>query len=201
MLVNLRRAVILSLVFLAFLGLAYPFAGTGVSMLFFKHQAEGSFVTDGSKVVGSTLIEQTWPGPRWFQGRPDGAVVTCNASPAPVLCSKDPRGVILSASVQLGPRSKALEQFVAQQAARLKQEGIVPTNDLVTNSGSLVDPDISRQDANVQVPAVAKANGLPQAELYKLVASHVTGRELGFLGAPYVNVLQLNLALAALEQK
>ena len=190
MLVNLRRAFILSLIFLAVLGLAYPFAGTGLSMVFFKHQAEGSFVTDGPKVVGSTLIEQAWPGPEWFQGRPDGGFLT-----------NKPDQVVVSGTEQLGPRSKVLEQFVAKQAALLKKEGIVPTVDLVTNSGSLVDPDISQQDADAQVPAVARATHVPRAELYKLVASHVNGRELGFLGAPYVDVLELNIALAGLERK
>jgi len=188
MLVNLRRSFIISLVFLAVLGLAYPFAGTGFSMLFFKHQAEGSLITDGPKVVGSTLIGQAWPGPKWFQGRPDGNVLT-----------NKPGQVVVSGTEQLGPRSKALEQFVAQQAARLKKEGIIPTADLVTTSGSLVDPDISQADADTQVPAVARANHLPAAELYRLVASQLHGRELGFLGAPYVDVLDLNLALARLQ--
>ncbi len=188
MLTNLRRAFALSLIFLGLLGLAYPLAGTGVSMLFFKHQAEGSLVTDGPTVVGSTLIGQQWPGPRWFQGRPDGYVVT-----------HGPGGVVVSGTEQMGPRSKALDQFVLQQAARLRREGITdPTVDLVTNSGSLVDPDISQADADSQVPAVAQANHLAQAELYKLVAAHLHGRQLGFLGAPYIDVLQLNLALAKL---
>jgi K+-transporting ATPase ATPase C chain len=187
---NLRRSILISLVFLVVLGLAYPLAGTGVSMVFFRHQADGSLVADGSKVLGSTLIEQDWSGqgPKWFQGRPDGALLTNKAGQ-----------VVVSGTQQWGPRSKTLEQFVVAQATRLKREGIVPTNDLVTNSGSLVDPDISPQDAYDQVDAVARANHLPVPAVHALVSSHVNGRELGFLGAPYVDVLELNLALATLE--
>ncbi len=191
MLTNLRRAVVLSFVFLAVLGLGYPLAGTGVAMLFFKHQAEGSLVTDGGRVVGSALIGQQWPGPKWFQGRPDGYVLV-----------NKPDQVVVSGTEQLGPRSLALEQFVARQAARLRREGISrPTVDLVTTSGSLVDPDISLADADAQVPAVARANHLPAAELYKMARQELHHRELGFLGAPYIDVLELNVALARLEHR
>lgn len=190
MLANLRRAFLLSLVFLGLLGLAYGYAGTGVSMLLFKHQAEGSFVKDGSGVVGSAEIEQSWTGPRWFQGRPDAALLT-----------NKPNQVVVSGTQQWGPRSKALERFVAAEAARLKKEGIKPTNALVTNSGSLVDPDISPSGAYAQVGAVARANHLPVAAVRALVNAHIHGRELGFLGAPYVNVLELNIALYSFEHR
>jgi K+-transporting ATPase ATPase C chain len=190
MLLNLRRAFVISVLFLAFCGLGYSLAGTGLSLVFFRGQAEGSFVKVAGKVVGSTMIGgQAWPGPKWFQGRPD----------APLLTNKADQ-VVVSGTQQWGPRSKALYEFVLQQAARLEQEGIKPTADLVTNSGSLLDPDISPADAYDQVPAVAKANHLPQGALRALVASHITGRELGFLGAPYVNVLELNIALAQLAR-
>lgn len=201
MLVNLRRSFLISLAFLVIFGLAYPLAGTGVSMVFFKHQAEGSLVTDGKAVVGSTLIEQDWSyqGAKWFQGRPDGSVVSCESAKGAVSCPRAASGVVVSGTQQWGPRSKALEQFVVSQATRLKAEGIVPTNDLVTNSGSLVDPDISPTDAYDQVNAVAKANHLAVSKVRALVASQVTGRELGFLGATYVDVLDLNIALANLD--
>ena len=190
MLANLRRSFLLSLVFLALLGLAYGYAGTGVSMLFFKHQAEGSFVKDGQAVVGSAEIEQAWAGPKWFQGRPDATLLT-----------NKPDQVVVSGTQQWGPRSVALERFVAAQASRLEKEGISPTNSLVTNSGSLVDPDISPAGAYAQVDAVAKANHLPVAAVRALVAAHVHGRELGFLGAAYVNVLELNMALYSVEHR
>ena len=105
MLAHLRRSVILSIIFIALVGLAYPLAGTGVSQLFFKGQANGSLTPDGS-----TLIGQQWTGPKWFQGRPDGTVVT-----------KGPGNVVVSGTSQLGPRSKALEEAVAKQAALLKK--------------------------------------------------------------------------------
>jgi K+-transporting ATPase ATPase C chain len=183
MLQHLRRAVLVSVVFLVLLGIAYPLAGTGLSQLLFKHQADGSFGPDGS-----TLIEQQWQGPQWFQGRPDGTVVT-----------KGPGGVIVSGTEQLGPRSKALEEAVAKEAATLRREGVIPTNDLVTYSGSLVDPDISPSDAMSQVAAVAEARGLDPGVLRRLVRTETHPEQLGFLGAPYVNVLELNQALAKLQ--
>ncbi|MHB1445508.1 MAG: potassium-transporting ATPase subunit C [Acidimicrobiales bacterium] len=183
MLVHLRRSVVACLIFLALCGLAYGYAGTGVSVALFHYQAGGSLTADGS-----TLIGQTWSGPRWFQGRPDGTVVTTG-----------PGGVVVSGTNQPGPRSKTLEQAVIRRANVLKREGIVPTNDLVTTSGSLVDPDISAADAYAQVDAVAAARGLPVATLRRLVASQVHPRELGFLGADYIDVLELNAALNALH--
>lgn len=183
MIVHLRRSIIASIVFLVLCGLAYPLAGTGVAQLFFRHQANGSLTPDGS-----TLIGQSWKGPRWFQGRPDGSVVTTG-----------PGGIVVSGTNQPGPRSKSLEGAVAKQAALLKKEGIVPTNDLVTTSGSLVDPDISPADAYAQVDAVATARHLPPPLVRRLVAEHVHPKELGFLGADYVDVLELNNALSRLR--
>lgn len=183
MLLHLRRSLVASVVFLALCGLAYPLAGTGISQLLFRHQADGSLTPEGSSLIG-----QTWKGPMWFQGRPDGTVVTTG-----------PGGVVVSGTNQPGPRSKALEEAVAKQAAALKDEGVVPTNDLVTASGSLVDPDIAPTDAYAQVETIGKARGLPVGELRRLVAEHVHTKELGFLGADYVDVLELNLALSKLR--
>jgi len=182
MLLHLRRSLLLSAVFLCLFGLAYPLAGTGISQAIFGHQANGSITPNGS-----TLIGQAWSGPQWFQGRPDGAVLTNKANQ-----------VIVSGTNQPGPLSANLQKYVAAEAAALKKEGIVPTNDLVTTSGSLVDPDISPADAYAQVETVASARGLSAARVHSLVATHVHGRELGFLGAPYVDVLELNSALARL---
>jgi K+-transporting ATPase ATPase C chain len=176
MLTNLRRSVLVSLVFLALLGLAYPLAETGIAQALFPSQANGSLTANGSPLVG-----QNWDGTRWFQGRPD---------------SDNP---MATGGSNLGPRSKVLLQDVQQQIAKLKKEGIDPTPDLVTTSGSAVDPDIAPLDAYAQVNAIAKTDHLSVAVLDNLVATHVTGRELGFLGAPYVNVLQLNKALSKLR--
>lgn len=186
MLLHLRRSIVASLMFLVLCGLLYPLAGTGLSQLLFKHQADGSLTADGSTLVGQDWAPSSGP-PTWFQGRPDGTVLTNKANQ-----------VVVSGTNQPGPRSKALEQAVATQAATLKAEGIVPTNDLVTTSGSLIDPDISPADAYAQVDVVARDRGLDPASVRRLVASQVHGKELGFLGAPYVDVLALNEALARL---
>jgi potassium-transporting ATPase KdpC subunit len=175
MLANLRPAFGISVIFLVLLGLAYPLAETGIGQAFFSHQANGSLTSNGS-----TLVGQTWKGPEWFQGRPD---------------ADNP---MATGGTNLGPRSKALVQAVEQQVTRLKQEGITPTPDLVTTSGSGVDPDITPVDAYAQVNAVAKARGLPVAAVRRLVAEHIQQPELGFLGSAYINVLQLNEALEAL---
>ncbi|MFF4878748.1 potassium-transporting ATPase subunit C [Micromonospora sp. NPDC000668] len=176
MLVNLRRAIVVSLVFFALLGLAYPLAATGVGQLLFHDQANGSLTANGS-----TLIGQAWEGPEWFQGRPDGF---------------DPNA---TGGSNLGPRSQELSDSVKERIDALQDKGIDPTNHLVTRSGSGVDPDISPDDAYAQVAAVAKARGLSEAQVRDLVSRHVTGPQFGFLGAPHVNVLQLNEALAALQ--
>jgi K+-transporting ATPase ATPase C chain len=173
MLASLRPAIGVSVIFLVLLGLAYPLAETGIGQALFSHQANGSLSANGSALVG-----QTWAGPKWFQGRPDG---------------DDP---LATGAANLGPRSKVLVQDVTKQAAALRKEGITPTPDLVTTSGSGVDPDIAPVDAYAQVSAVAKARGLPAAVVRRLVAAHIQKPQLGFLGSVYINVLQLNEGLA-----
>lgn len=186
---HLKRSLVLSVLFLAVLGLGYPLVGTALAQLVFPHEANGSVVSYDGRIAGSSLIGQHWQGPRWFQGRPDQSLLT-----------NKPGQVIVSGTQQWGPRSKALEKFVAAQAKRLRREGIEPTVDLVTNSASLVDPDISPADAYVQVPAVARADHVSERALDRLVRAHTVGRQFGFLGAPYVDVLQLDIALAQLER-
>jgi K+-transporting ATPase ATPase C chain len=186
MLLNLRRSITAALVFFLLFGLAYGLAGTGIAQVFFPHQANGSLTADGS-----TLIGQPWKGPAWFQGRPSATV---NSAGHP-----QPYDAMSSGAANLGPRSKTLEQSVTQQAALLRKAGITPTNELVTSSGSGLDPDISPAAAYAQAPAVATARHLPVAAVRHLVATHVNGPQLGFLGAPYVNVLRLNTALAHLR--
>jgi K+-transporting ATPase ATPase C chain len=186
---HLKRSIVLSALFLVVLGLGYSLAGTALSQGLFPGQANGSVLRTDGKVAGSSLIGQAWSGPRWFEGRPDQGLLTNKADQ-----------VVVSGTQQWGPRSKALERFVAAQAARLRKQGITPTADLTTNSGSLVDPDISPADAYAQVRAVANADHLSTGALDQVVRAHVVGRELGFLGAPYVDVLELNLALVHLER-
>lgn len=180
MLVHLRRAVVVSVVLFVICGLAYPAIETGIAQLFFRGQANASLVSENGKVIGSSEMGQHWDGPKWFQGRPDG---------------DDP---LDTGSQNFGPKSKLLLDFSRRQVRLLESEGIAPTNDLVTGSGSGVDPDISPADAYAQVDAVAKANHLPAAEVHRLVASKVVGPYWGFLGSKYINVLGLNMALVHL---
>lgn len=176
MLAHIRRSLVVSLFFLLLFGLAYPLVETGIGQALFRHQANGSLGPNGS-----TLIGQQWTGPRWFHGRPD---------------ADNP---MATGASNLGPRSVVLRDDTAKLLAAWRRLGIAhPPVDLVTTSGSGVDPDISPADAYAQVPMVAAARGLPAATVRGLVARHVHGAELGFLGAPYVNVLELNEALAAL---
>lgn len=176
MLVQLRRAVVVSVFFVLLLGLAYPFAETGIAQAFFSHQANGSLTANGS-----TLIGQKWKGPTWFHGRPG----TYDA--------------MASGPTNLGPRSKALKDHVAKRVAAYEKMGIRPTPELVTSSGSGLDPDISPSSAYAQVASVARARHLSAGVLHRLVADHVSGPTLGFLGASHVNVLKLNEALARMK--
>jgi potassium-transporting ATPase KdpC subunit len=172
---NLRRSVVLAAIFFVLLGLCYPLAETGIGQVLFSHQANGSLTADGS-----TLVGQHWTSPRWFVGRPD---------------ADDP---MATGGTNLGPRSKVLVKDVGAQIALLHKEGITPTPDLVTTSGSGVDPDIAPADAYAQVNAVANARGLSVATVRRLVASQIHEPQFGFLGSAYINVLQLNEALARL---
>lgn len=184
MLAHLRRSFALAVVALVLFGLAYPLLGTGVAQLFFRHQADGSITANGS-----TLVEQTWTSPKFFHGRPDGQAPYELDNPGS------------TGGTNLGPRSKVLVADTKQLVAYWHKMGVAdPTPDLVTTSGSGVDPDISPADAYVQIPMVARATGLSPQRLTALVASQVHTPQLGFLGSDYINVLQLNEALAALER-
>jgi K+-transporting ATPase ATPase C chain len=172
----MARSFGVSVFFFLLLGLAYPLAETGIGQGLFSHQANGSLTA-----YGSTLVGQHWQGPKWFLGRPD---------------ADNP---MATGGTNLGPRSKALVTAVAQEAIRLKSEGITPTPDLVTTSGSGLDPDISPADAYAQVDAVAHARGLPVSAVRALVTSAIRQPTLGFLGSQHINVLQLNESLAKLK--
>jgi K+-transporting ATPase ATPase C chain len=179
MLTHLRRAVALSLVAIV-LCLVYTFVETGVAQVFFKSQADGSLVTLNGKVIGSSELGQQWTGPKWFQGR------------------LDPDNPASSGPTNYGPRSSQLYAQVQGEVKALEKEGITPTNGLVTGSGSGLDPDIAYADALAQVVAVAKANNLPASEVHQLVVENEAPVYDGIFGAPYINVLQLNLALEKL---
>jgi potassium-transporting ATPase KdpC subunit len=214
MLVHIRRSVALVVVTLV-LTFAYAFLGTGVSQLLFKHQADGSITANGSTLIGQNWSQANCPGNPLgscvFQGRPD-ALGPYAGSLKPVAAGGDNPlqannipghpGLLNngeSAATNLGPRSSVLKKNVQTLVAYWKARGVNPTPDLVTTSGSGYDPDISQQDALVQIPMVSKATGLPASVLRRLVVSQTQGAQLGFLGASYINVLQLNEALAKLK--
>ena len=168
-------------------GLLYPLASTGLAQLLFRHQANGSMVTDNKgREIGSALIGQSWSKPHYFQGRPSAA---------------GDKGYDATASggSNFGTTSKKLRDRVAAEITRLRQEnpdapGEVPA-DLVTTSASGLDPHVTPEAALWQAPRIAKARNVEVERVRQLIESHVEGRELGFLGEPRVNVLELNLAL------
>jgi K+-transporting ATPase ATPase C chain len=164
-------------------GLAYPLIVTGIAQVLFKDQANGSLIEKDGKVVGSSLIGQPFSDPKYFWGRPSAT------SPMPY------NGAASSGSNQ-GPTNPALKEAVK---GRIKDhEGKTPVPaDLVTASGSGLDPHISPAAAEYQIERIAKARNLAPEKLRELVQKHAEGRQLGILGEPRVNVLRLNLALDA----
>src|SRR6202167_4792966 len=205
MLVHLRRSLVLAVICLVFFGFVYAFAGTGVSQLLFKNQADGSLTADGSTLIGQPWNLTKCPGHPLgscvFQGRPDdlGPYSSATLSPAehpgddPLVLNGAPGS---SGATNLGPRSAELVKYTKELVKYWHARGVNPTPDLVTTSGSGYDPDISEQDALVQIPMVSRATGLSASVLRQLVISQTQGAELGFLGTSYIDVLQLNEALA-----
>lgn len=195
MLREIRPALVFLIGLVAITGLIYPLAMTGAAQVLFPYQAEGSLIEQDGKVIGSALIGQQFAEAKYFHGRP-----SATTGPDPQDFSKTtaaPYNASNSMGSNLGPTSKVLAERLASGVEALKKENssaAVPV-DLVTTSGSGLDPDISPAAALFQVPRVAKARGLPEARLRSLVEGMVATRSLGFLGEPRVNVLQLNLAM------
>jgi potassium-transporting ATPase KdpC subunit len=176
-------AVVYTLVTTVIFGLIYPLVVTGMSQWLFPAQANGSLIVKNGQVVGSRLIGQSFSGAKYFHSRPSAAG-----------SGYDPTA---SGGSNLGPTNQTLVTRVQQDVAQWQQQnpGVPIPADLVTASGSGLDPDISPASAEFQVPQVAKARGVNVDEVRRLVAKHTMGRQWGMFGEPRVNVLELNLDL------
>jgi len=195
MLREIRPAIVLLLVLTVITGLAYPLAMTGIAGVLFPRQAQGSLIEKDGKVIGSALIGQEFKEDKYFHGRPS-ATTAADPNDSTKTVSA-PYNAVNSGGSNLGPTSKALADRVKEDVDKLKAENPnqpVPV-DLVTTSGSGLDPNISSEAAQFQVPRVAKARNMSEDTLRQLVVANTEGRLLGLLGEPRVNLLALNLAL------
>lgn len=182
LMIAIRFTVVTTIVF----GLCYPLVVTGLSQLLFPKQANGSLIVKNGQIIGSELIGQGFSGEKYFHSRPSAAGN-----------GYDP---LASGGSNLGPTNQLLVTRVEQDVAKWQQENPgkpIPV-DLVTASGSGLDPDISPASAAFQVPIVAKARGMSEEQVRQLVAKHTQDRQFGILGEPRVNVLELNLDLDAI---
>jgi len=183
---NLMVAIRFTVVTTILFGLCYPLLVTGLSQWFFPKQANGSLIVKNGQIIGSALLGQTFSGDKYFHSRPSAAGA-----------GYDP---LASGGSNLAPTNQTLVARVAHDVAKWEQEnpGTPIPADLVTASGSGLDPDISPASAEFQVAQVAKARGMSVEDVQRLVAKHTLQRQLGILGEPRVNVLELNLDLDAL---
>lgn len=213
MLAQFRRSAVLVIVCLVLFGILYPLLGVGMSQLFFKGQADGSLTPNGSALIGQNWALTKCPGHPLgscvFQGRPDDlgpySDVGADKGDSPVgHPGDDPlvaNGVAgESGATNLGPKSKELETYTKDLIAYWHARGVSPTEDLVTTSGSGLDPDIAPMDAIAQIPMVSNATGVSPSTLRHLIATQTHGPEWGFLGSSYIDVLTLNEALVRLEK-
>jgi K+-transporting ATPase ATPase C chain len=200
MLTHIRPALTLLVAFTLITGLAYPLAMTGLARSLFPAQAAGSLVMRDGQVIGSSLMGQSFTSDRYFHGRPSATTGADPADASKTIAA--PYNAASTAGSNYGPTSKALNERMSGDVAVLRAENpaaAVPT-DLVTASGSGLDPDISPQAALFQVPRIARVRGLPEDRLKALVNDLTEGRTFGILGEPRVNVLAINLALDAIKR-
>lgn len=181
---QLKSAIVLLVVLTVLTGFLYPLAVTGLALLFFPGQARGSLIIRGGKVIGSQLIGQPFSGRQYFHPRPSAAGDA----------GYDP---LASGGSNLGPLSRQLTERILKSAAELQADnpGVRVPLDLVTASGSGLDPDLSPAAADFQAPRVAAARGWPLSAVRALILRHTEGRQFNLLGEPRVNVLRLNLDL------
>jgi K+-transporting ATPase ATPase C chain len=184
---NLMISIWFTLVTTVIFGLLYPLAVTGLSQVFFHDRADGQLIQSGGKIVGSRIIGQAFVGLGYFHSRLSAAGTGYDATS--------------SSGSNLGPTNKTLIARVDADVQRLRQEnpGAAIPIDLVTSSGSGLDPHISPAAAEFQIPRVSHERHIAETELRNLIARHTEGRQLGFLGEPRVNVLELNLELDAVH--
>jgi potassium-transporting ATPase KdpC subunit len=187
---HIYPAVALTIVLTVLVGIIYPFIMTGLSDLLFKEKARGSLIERDGKVVGSRLIGQPFKGPGYFHSRPSAAGSGYDAT--------------ASGGTNLGPTSKQLfEEQVSERSKQLHAENpnVAIPIDLITSSGSGLDPHISPAAADFQIPRVARERRMNEDKVKQLVQEHTEGRQFGVLGEPRVNVLELNLALDEVSRK
>jgi K+-transporting ATPase ATPase C chain len=201
MLKEIRPAIVILLALTVITGAAYPLAMTGIAETVFPKQAQGSLIERDGKVVGSALIGQEFKDDGYFHGRPSATTMADPQDATKTVPA--PYNAVNSMGSNLGPTSKALNDRIKDDVEKLKAENPsmpVPV-DLVTTSGSGLDPNVSPDGALFQVPRVAKARKLPEDKVRQLVTENTEGRFAGLLGEPRVNVLALNLALDAASPK
>jgi K+-transporting ATPase ATPase C chain len=186
---NLKIAILITLVTTVLFGIIYPLAVTALAQVLFPAQANGSLIQRNGQVVGSQLLGQTFSSPGYFHSRPSAAGTGYDASQ--------------SSASNLGPTNHQLIDRVKGDVEKLHAEnpGAPVPVDLVTTSGSGLDPEISSAAAEFQVPRVARERGISEADVRSLVSRRTLGRQFGFLGEPRVRVLELNLELDATYPK
>jgi K+-transporting ATPase ATPase C chain len=192
---ELRPAIVMTIALTVITGVIYPLVMTGIAGLAFPHQASGSLIERDGRILGSALIGQQFTSDHYFHGRPSATTASDPSDATRTVPA--PYNATSSGGSNLGPTNQALIDRVKADLERLRQQNPsapVPI-DLVTTSGSGLDPHISPEAALFQVPRVAKSRNLPEERLRQLVEQHVEGRLLGILGEARVSVLALNLAL------
>jgi K+-transporting ATPase ATPase C chain len=182
---NLRIAILMLVITTVLFGLAYPLAVTGLAQLLFPHQANGSLIQSNGQTIGSQLIGQSFSSPAYFHSRPSSAGTGYDASQ--------------SSPSNLGPTNHQLLDRVKSDTNKLQTEnpGTPIPVDLVTSSGSGLDPDISPAAAEFQIPRISRVRNIPESDVRLLVEKHTLPRQFGFLGEPRVRLLPLNLDLDA----